>query len=104
MNRVILVAAVVAAAAVHAAPIDNLKIRFKISARDLPDKDTLGTIDPYVEVFYSDEGQKEETQLGRTSTLQDDENPDFGDVFEFEFQRSKRQVRILQVAHENVIF
>lgn len=91
MHKAFILAAVMAAAAVHAAPIDSMKLRFKISARDLPDKDTLGTIDPYVEIFYTEEGQKEETQLGRSGTLTDTENPDWGDVFEFDFNRAKRQ-------------
>jgi len=79
------------AATIQAAPIDNIKLRFKISARDLPDKDTLGTIDPYVEIFYTDDGQKEKVKLGRTGTITDQENPDWGDVFEFDFNRAKHQ-------------
>ncbi|ODN04775.1 Copine-5 [Orchesella cincta] len=90
MIRTLCVAALVAAT-VQAAPIDTIKLRFKISARDLPDKDTLGTIDPYVQIFYNEDGNKEETELGRTGTVTDNENPDFGDEFEFEFVRAKRQ-------------
>ncbi len=46
--------------------------------RDLPDKDDLGTSDPYAEIFYSENNGKEEIRLGQTSTLTDTENPDFG--------------------------
>ncbi|CAL8137083.1 unnamed protein product [Orchesella dallaii] len=90
MIRTLCVAALVAAT-VQAAPIDNIKLRFKISARDLPDKDTLGTIDPYVQIFYNEDESKEEKELGRSGTLTDTENPDWGDVYEFDFSRAKRQ-------------
>lgn len=62
-------------------------------SRNLPDKDDLGTTDPYAEVFLTQEGVKDETKLGQTATISDDENPDWGDVFEFDYDPSKRQVR-----------
>jgi Ca2+-dependent lipid-binding protein len=60
--------------------------------RDLPDKDNVGKGDPYVEIFYTEEGKKEEIKIGRTATLTDTANPDWGDEFEFDFVRNKRQV------------
>jgi len=96
----LLVAAVYAA---QAAPIETIKLRFKISARDLPDKDNVGKGDPYAEVYYTEDGKKDEIKIGKTATLTDQANPDWGDVFEFEFVRSKRQKWILKIYdHDNL--
>ena len=60
--------------------------------RGLPDKDNLGTIDPYVIIYYTEFGGSSATQLGRSDTITDNENPDWGNVFEFDWDRSKSQV------------
>lgn len=73
------------------AAINKERLRFKLSASGLPDKDDIGTIDPYVEIYYTEGGSTRETKLGRSDTITDNENPDFGNVFEFDFDRSKNQ-------------
>jgi len=70
---------------------------FSKNKRNLPDKDQLGTIDPYVQIFYNEDASKDEKELGRTATITDQENPDFGDVFEFDFVRAKHQVRLYEI-------
>ena len=44
-----------------------------------------------MEIFYTENGGTKEKRLGRTSTISDTENPEWGDVFEFDFDRSKGQ-------------
>ena len=63
--------------------------------RDLPDKDPLGTTDPFVTVYLTENDEKNEKEIGRSATLTDDENPDWSDVFSFDFDRKKNQVRKL---------
>ena len=61
--------------------------------RNFVDKDDgLGTSDPYVEVFLVENGK--ENKIGKSDVISNSENPDWGTVFEFEFVRDKRQVRL----------
>jgi len=101
ITSVIVLVAVVAAVQLQAAPIETLKLKFKLSARDLPDKDDIGNSDPYAEIFYTENNGKEEIRLGQTSTITDTENPDWGDTFEFEFVRSKRQRLTIRMFDED---
>jgi hypothetical protein len=81
-----------AAACCEAAPINKGKLRFKVSARNLPDKDTgFGTTDAYFELFVSNDNGRTKTKLTRSDTISDKENPDWGQVYEFDFDRDKNQ-------------
>jgi len=61
----------------------------------LPDKDDgFGTIDPYVEIFATEGNSRTEVKVGRSDTIDDNENPQWGTVFEFDFDRTKNQVCI----------
>ena len=71
---------------------DKVKLRFKIFGRNLADKDKLGTIDPYVKLYYTENEGTSETKFGRSATLTNTENPDWSDVYTFDFDRNKRQV------------
>jgi hypothetical protein len=35
----------------------------------LADKDDIGMSDPFLEIFFTEDGQKEETKIGATSVL-----------------------------------
>jgi len=88
-----LLLAVVALA--HSAPLNKGKIKFKVSGRNLPDKDDgPGTTDGYFEIFSSEDGGRTRSKVGKgkSSTVDNNENPDWGDVFEFDFDRSKTQL------------
>jgi hypothetical protein len=84
---------VLGVAFVHsAAPLSKGKLKFKVSGRNLPDKDNIGTTDGYFEVFSSSDGGKNRKQIGKKSdTISDQENPDWGNVYEFDFDRSKNE-------------
>lgn len=61
--------------------------------RNLPDKDTgFGTTDGYFILHSSTDGGKTKTKLFRSDTINDKENPDWGTVYEFDFDRAKNQV------------
>jgi len=75
--------------------VQTLKLRFKVSGKNLPDKDTgispFDTSDAYFEWFVSSDGGKTKTKLMKSDTINDSENPDWGNVLEFQFDRSKGQ-------------
>jgi len=73
------------------------KIKFKLSAADLPSKDKLGGIDPYAEIFSVDGITGKETKVGRTSTLTSNKNPQWGDTFEYQYNANKDQRWIIRV-------
>lgn len=52
----------------------------------------VGTSDPYYEVSYSNDGGRTKTKLGRSDTVNDQENPDWGNTFQLDFDRRKSQV------------
>jgi len=80
-------------ALVHSAPVDKLKLKFKVSARNLADKDTgLGTSDAYFILYASQDGGKTKSEVKRSDTISDQENPDWGNLFEFDFDRNKNQM------------
>jgi Ca2+-dependent lipid-binding protein len=86
------VCCLLALAFVHSAPINKQKLKFKVSARNLADKDTgLGTSDAYFLLYASQDGGKSKKEISRSDTISDQENPDWGNVFEFDFDRSKDQ-------------
>ncbi|CAG7826147.1 unnamed protein product [Allacma fusca] len=92
MFKALIILSVLAVSAVQAQQtIQKQKLKFKLSAKGLSDKDDLGTSDPYVELFYTEGSSTKETKFGRSATLTDDENPTWGDVFEFDYDRSKGQ-------------
>ncbi|CAG7826148.1 unnamed protein product [Allacma fusca] len=91
MFKTLLILSVVTVFAVEAQRIQKLKLRFKLSAKGLPDKDTIGTSDPYVVLYYTEGSSNKENKFGTSSTLTDDENPIWKDVFEFDFDRTKSQ-------------
>jgi Ca2+-dependent lipid-binding protein len=71
---------------------DRTRLRFKVSARGLKDKDTgLGSIDPYIYIYYTENESTSETKLGRSETLRWTRNPDWSKVFDFNFDRNKHQ-------------
>jgi len=75
--------------------IQKLKLRFKVSGKNLPDKDTgispFDTSDAYFEWHVSSDGGKTKTKLMKSDTINDSENPDWGNVLEFDFDRSRGQ-------------
>lgn len=74
---------------------DKAKLKFKLSARDLPDKDKVGSIDPYVELYSTEGASTQEKNFGRSATIDNNKNPQWGETFEFDYDRSKQQVIIL---------
>lgn len=87
---------------VESAAISKGKLRFKVSGRNLPDKDTgFGTTDAYFELFESLDGGKSKTKLKRSDTVSDQENPDWGQVFEYDFDRNKNQALQFYVYDED---
>jgi len=92
MFKLAVVFAAVLCVLVEAQPlIQKQKLRFKLSARGLPDKDNLGTTDPYVILYYTENGSDKQYKVGRTGTITDNENPSWGDIMEFDYDRSKGQ-------------
>ncbi|OXA52061.1 uncharacterized protein LOC110852799 [Folsomia candida] len=88
----ILVVVTTLALVAHSAPVSKAKLRFKVSGRNFPDKDTgFGTTDGYFELYVSTDGGRSKTKLTRSDTISDQENPDWGNIFEFDFDRSKNQ-------------
>jgi hypothetical protein len=77
------------------------KLKFKVSGRSLPDKDNLGTTDGYFEIFSSTDGGRSKTKVGKSDIISDKENPDWGNVFEFDFDRSKNQLWFFHVWDED---
>jgi len=72
--------------------VNNGVIKFKVSGRNFEDKDTgLGTSDPYVEIYYTQNGSTSETKLKRSETISNSENPNWSTIFEFTFDRTKMQ-------------
>jgi len=98
-NLCILVVACVALS--HAAAVDKAKLKFKVSGRSLIDKDNVGTSDPYYEVYYSTDGGTSKTKIGRSDTVNDQENPDWGNTFEYSFDRTKNQALFFHVYDED---
>jgi len=97
--KLVVVALCVALA--QSAAVEKAKLKLKVSGRSLIDKDNLGTSDPYYILYSStDEGQSK-TKIGRSDTVQDQENPDWGNVFEFNFDRSKKQHLFFHVYDED---
>ncbi|CAG7838388.1 unnamed protein product [Allacma fusca] len=91
MFKALLILSIVTVWVVQAQPIQKQKLRFKLSAKGIPDKDDIGTTDPYVELYYTEDGSSKEHKFGRSATISDNENPVWGDVFEFDYDRSKGQ-------------
>jgi len=85
----------------HAAAVDKAKLRFKVAGRNLIDKDNVGTSDPYYEVYYSTDGGNSKTKIGRSDTVNDQENPDWGNTFDFDFDRRKNQIWFFHVYDED---
>jgi Ca2+-dependent lipid-binding protein len=78
--------------AVHSAPLSKAKLRFKVSARNLPDEDTgFGTTDGYFILYSSEDGGRTKTKIARSDTISDKENPDWGSSYDFDFDRNKNQ-------------
>lgn len=59
--------------------------------RNLPDKDKLFTIDPYIKIYAVDGDSTNEYKVGRTDTLSNTQNPDFPNTFTFKFNPGKNQ-------------
>ncbi|OXA60880.1 Synaptotagmin-4 [Folsomia candida] len=105
-NKILLHLLVLAAflALVHSAGISKGKLRFKVSGRNLPDKDTgLGTTDGYFQLYVSTDGGRTKTKLTKSDTINDQENPNWGNVFEFEFDRSKNQYWFFEVLDDDTL-
>ena len=78
---------------VAAAPINPpRRLRFQLGARGLEDLDVIGTTDPYIKLYYTDDLKSADTAIGRTAPLTDTENPDFTEIFDFDYVPGKRQV------------
>jgi len=89
-------------AIVQSAPLAKGKLRFKISGRNLPDKDTgFGTTDGYYEFWLSNDGGRSKTKLHRSDTINDKENPDWGNIFDVDFDRTKDQWWYVKVYDED---
>jgi len=88
-------------AIVQAAPPSKGKLRFKIAGRNLPDKDNVGTTDGYYEFWLSNDGGRTKTKLNRSDTITDKENPDWGNTFEVDFDRTKDQWWFVKVYDED---
>ncbi|CAG7832536.1 unnamed protein product [Allacma fusca] len=102
MFKTLFIVAVVAVYAAQAQQIQKQRLRFKLSARGLPDKDDLGTSDPYVILYYTEGTNTKEHKFGRSATITDNENPIWGDIFEFNYDRSKGQRWHFQIwDHDN---
>jgi len=99
MKLAIILAACVALA--HSAAVDTAKLKFKVQGRKLIDKDNIGTSDPYYEVSYSNDGGRTKTKLGRSDTVNDQENPDWGNTFQLDFDRKKSQYLYFHVFDED---
>jgi len=78
-------------------PTGPTTLKFQLSASNLPDKDKLGTIDPYVEAFYTENGNTKETAFGRSATLSNTKNPSWGDIFQFNYRPSTRQMWLFKI-------
>jgi len=82
---------------------DTQKVSFRLSAKNLPDKDDLGTIDPYVEIFSVDGITGSENKVGKTATQNDNKNPTWSEAFDINFNRGKQQRLVLKVwDHDNL--
>jgi len=99
LAKLVVVALCVALA--HSAAVEKAKLKLKVSGRNLLDKDNIGTSDPYYTISYSTDEGKSKTKIGRSDTIQDQENPDWGNVFEFDFDRRKKQYLFFHVYDED---
>jgi len=84
--------AYIAVASSYFGQVDKKTIKFRVSGGKLEDKDTgFGTSDPYLKLYYTENGGTKETLIKRTETINDSENPNWSTVFEFAYDRSKNQ-------------
>jgi len=97
--KLVVVALCVALA--HSAAVEKAKLKIKVSGRNLVDKDNIGTSDPYYILKYSTDMGNSKTEIGRSDTITDQENPDWGNVFEFDFDRRKKQYLYFHVYDED---
>jgi len=58
-------------------------VKFSLYARALPNADTIGKSDPFTEVYWSVGSTGKKIKLGQTAVINDNENPDWKEVFEF---------------------
>lgn len=68
------------------------KLQFKLSAKDLANKDKTGASDPFVEVLYTEGESSKQKKLGISEIIQDNNNPVWTKVFEFQYDPAKNQV------------
>jgi Ca2+-dependent lipid-binding protein len=85
----------------QSAAVEKAKLKIKVSGRNLVDKDNVGTSDPYYILKYSTDMGNSKTEIGRSDTITDQENPDWGNVFEFDFDRRKKQYLYFHVYDED---
>lgn len=52
----------------------------------------IGTSDPYVIISYKADGDSDETRVGKSLKLNNNENPTWPDVFEFNYNPSTHPV------------
>jgi len=97
----VVVAVSVAQTQTQPSAIQKAKLKFKVSGRSLIDKDNIGTSDPYYQVFSSTDLGRSKSKIGRSDTVNDQENPDWGNTFEFDFDRSKNQYLFFHVYDED---
>lgn len=60
--------------------------------RALPTKDRLTKSDPYVIIYYSDGKEEPEMIMGRTTSLINNEDPTWEEVFTFPYDPNGNQV------------
>jgi len=77
-------------------------VNFRLSARALPNKDTVGKSDPYVEVYYTSDKIDGEKRLGKTEIIQDDLNPSWDEMFTIEYTKGNNQRLHLLVFDDDV--
>jgi len=76
---------------------ETQRIRFQLEAKNLPDKDKLGTIDPYAEVYFAEGFTGKEVKIGRTGTINKNQNPKWGEIFDFSYDAKKNQRFVIKI-------
>merc|ERR1740117_1462134 len=78
------------------------EVELYISCTDLPSLDLLSASDPFAIVSIRDETSNRKIELGRTETLTNNNNPNFGKRFKIPYHFEQEQMVFVQIWDEDV--
>lgn len=76
--------------------LDHKNLTFVISARNLPNLDTVGQSDAFLKAYYLNPNYTQPEEFGVSEVIEDNPNPSFVKVFSFLWKRGFGQVSYKQ--------